>query len=233
MPEYTHNLKQSKLDLIDRALKKYKIKSIVDLGACWGVHGGYTFHAMDNAKIDKAFIVDGHITEPTEQRATGYPQLKLISGALGDSQIAKEIGKVDAIIMYDIILHQVKPDWDEFLEMWGRRAKHLIIYNQNWTLDDEPVRFIDRGLDWYAKNVPNTGEEGVRKWFAKHDDMSPEPGTKMRDVHYFWQWGIPLKSLTAKLESIGFKIDEATTDSLWHSDYRHVTNDAILASKRK
>jgi hypothetical protein len=230
---YKHNLKPKKTDLIDQALQRYKISSIVDLGACWGVHGGYTFHALDKGKIKKAYIVDGHITDETRERAKAYPQLELISGALGDPEIAKKIGKVDAIIMYDIILHQVGPDWDKFLKMWGGSAKHLIIYNQNWGDGEDAIRFVDKGVDWYLKNVPHTSDDGVRSWFAKHEEINPDTGAKWRDVHYFWQWGIPLSSMTQKLESIGFAVDLAERDTAWSPQYRHIWNDKILASKAK
>jgi hypothetical protein len=233
MTVYSHPLKPAKTALIDMALEKYKIRSIVDLGGCWGVHGGYTFHALDHGKIKKAYIVDGHMTDPTKERAQNYPQLELISGALGDTEIAKKIGNVDAIIMYDIILHQVNPNWDKFLEIWGKQAKHLIIYNQDWTLDAEPVRFIDRGADWYIKNVPSGGEGPVKNWFAAHDTFNEATKGKLRDVHYFWQWGIPLKSLTKKLEKIGFHIDLAKADTPWSAQFPHIINDSILASKTR
>lgn len=225
---YQHNLKRSKTDLISTALNRYDIKSIVDLGACWGVHGGYMFHALDNGKIERAYIVDGHLTDPTIEKAKDYPQLQLIGGALGDRKIADRIGNVDAIIMYDIILHQVAPNWDEFLSIWGAKTKNLIIYNQNWTKGDDVIRFIDKGPDWFIENVPHTNADGVRNWFKKHDEFNADTGGKMRDVHYFWQWGIPLERLTEKLEQLGFTIDLAARDTLWSDN---VSNDMILASK--
>src|SRR6516162_9280208 len=34
-----------KAQMISDAVERYGIKSVIDVGACWGVNGGYTFHA--------------------------------------------------------------------------------------------------------------------------------------------------------------------------------------------
>ena len=49
MTELDREILPHKTDLIDRALAIHKIRSVVDLGACWGVNGGYSFHAMSKA----------------------------------------------------------------------------------------------------------------------------------------------------------------------------------------
>ena len=40
-----------------------------------------------------------------------------INANFGDRNIAERIGKIDAILLFYVLLHQVKPDWDEILEM--------------------------------------------------------------------------------------------------------------------
>jgi hypothetical protein len=229
---YTHDLTPSKLALIDKALESYDLRSIVDLGACWGVHGGYTFHALNSGKISKAYVVDGHLTPETVEHAKKYSQLTLISGQLGDKNIADRIGSVDAIIMYDILLHQVAPDWDEFLEIWGKTSRHLIIYNQNWTKDNRVIRFVDEDVEWYLKNVPHNDDESVRSWYPKHCQFNQELGRKWRDVHYFWQFGIPFDALCKKLNDIGFAVDFSDHDTPFNDKYPWVMCDAILATKK-
>lgn len=86
------------------------------------------------------------------ERAKKFNNLQLIKGAFNDKEIIKELGNVDAAIMYDILLHQVSPNWDEILEMYSKQISTLIIYNQNW-IGDNTVRFIDLGLDKYLKDV--------------------------------------------------------------------------------
>lgn len=152
MKKIDRHIKPLKRQLIDIAFKLVDIKSIVDLGACWGVNGGYTFHALQNYDLDRAIIVDGVITDITVERAKKFNNLQLIKGAFNDKEIIKELGNVDAAIMYDILLHQVSPNWDEILEMYSKQISTLIIYNQNW-IGDNTVRFIDLGLDKYLKDV--------------------------------------------------------------------------------
>ena len=63
------------------------------------------------------------------------------------------MGQVGAVIMFAILLHQVKPDWNDFLLAWSRQTDTLVIQNQNWLKTPRTVRFIDRGLEWYRRNV--------------------------------------------------------------------------------
>jgi hypothetical protein len=200
------HLVESKVKLIDNALDRYAIKSIIDLGGCWRVNGGYMYHAIKSGKINRAFIVDGNITAPTKEAAKEYPQLTLIQGALGDPDIVKTVGKIGAVIMYDILLHQVNPNWDAFIRLWSSIADYLIIYNQNWTQDEKVIRFIDRDVDWYVKNVPHSNENRVREWYNKHNEQNVEMDRKWRDVHNFWQFGITRQALRAEVESQGFRI---------------------------
>jgi hypothetical protein len=228
---YSHALHPTKLALIDRALEMYEIHSILDLGACWGVHGGYTFHALDNGDIWRAFIVDGNITEPTKERKRNYSQLTLLQGELGNSAFVSDVKEIDAIIMYDILLHQVSPDWIEFIKMWGAIAKVLIIYNQNWLQEDNVVRFVDRDVEWFIKNVPHTNAQSVREWYKKHEQWNADAKRKWKDVHWFWQWGIPREKLKEAILAQGFRIDYDQVATPWSREFPWVSNDCILASK--
>ena len=62
----------------------------------------------------------------------------------------------DAAIIFDVLLHQVAPDWDAFLARYARKVDHFIIWNQDWAGSEETVRFVERGLDWYLANVGDT-----------------------------------------------------------------------------
>jgi len=232
MSSYEHPMKQSKLDLIDRAMQIYRVRSMLDLGGCWGVNGGYIFHAIRNGNLDKAYLVDGHVTELTAERAREFPQLALHEAQLGDEASVHKVSHVDAIIMYDIILHQVAPDWDKFIEMWARRTNCLIIYNQNWTKADDVVRFVDQSVDWYIENVPHGNMQAVREWYLEHHNDHPTLNRKWRDVHYFWQFGIPRSRLLSQIEALGFRIDFCESDGVWSRRYPWISNDSILASRK-
>ncbi len=66
------DLMTHKTNLIDRALAKRRIHSIVDLGACSRVNGGYSFYALHKG-VERAVLVDGRVTQETRDRAKEYP----------------------------------------------------------------------------------------------------------------------------------------------------------------
>jgi nicotinamidase-related amidase len=109
-------------------------------------------------------------------------------------------------VMYDILLHQVNLNWTEFLASWAKKARVLVIYNQNWDLDPHTVRFIERGKEWYKQHVFHTRSEAIDRWFAEHDAIDPQLNCPRRDVHNFWQWGITRNDLVAHVESLGYRM---------------------------
>ena len=134
--------------------------------------------------------------------------------------------------MFDILLHQVKPDWDDFLLAWAQRAKALIIYNQNWLKTSRTIRFVDRGLDWYRRNVvvweddnPSTDPVG---WFARHHERDAH-GRLERDSPDFWQWGIRPLEIVNLLALHGFELVHMTRDGMpFGPDYPWIVNDGMV-----
>lgn len=125
-------LVRGKINLIDRAFTSCRIESFADLGAVWGVEGAYTFRALDKYPVKEAVLVDGRITPTVAARANSYPQLRVIEGNFGDQEIADKVGNVDALFLFDVLLHQVSPDWDTILDMYAKNVRCLLIYNQQW-----------------------------------------------------------------------------------------------------
>ena len=105
-PKYPYLLKE-KLDLIDFAFNKFGFSSFADLGGVWRVEGGYTFDTIEKHKVAKAFLVDTHPTQTVINTAKNFPQLNLIRGNFGDEKTVREVGEVDAIFLFDVLLHQV------------------------------------------------------------------------------------------------------------------------------
>lgn len=126
-------LVRGKINLIDRAFTSCRIESFADLGAVWGVEGAYTFRALDKYPVKEAVLVDGRITPTVAARANSYPQLRVIEGNFGDQEIADKVGNVDALFLFDVLLHQVSPDWDTILDMYAKNVRCLLIYNQQWS----------------------------------------------------------------------------------------------------
>ena len=75
----------AKAELVSAAIDRYDLKSIIDVGACWGVNGGYTFHALGGGKLERAVVVDGDITSLTRERAAGDARVQLLEGPIGDA----------------------------------------------------------------------------------------------------------------------------------------------------
>ncbi|ODR05028.1 hypothetical protein BHQ21_15465 [Mycobacterium sherrisii] len=198
---------QDKVDIIDQAFTSLNIESFADLGGVWRVDGGYTFHALDKHNIKDAALVDTHPTEKVIAKAKKYPQLRLIKGNFGDPAVADQVGKVDAVLLFDVLLHQVAPDWDKILEMYAKNVRALVIYNQQWTGPGSNVRLLDLGEDEYFRNVPhNPRQENYKDLFGKLDQIHPDHNRPWRDVHHIWQWGITDTDLEAKVDELGFTL---------------------------
>lgn len=199
-------LKQAKLDLIDFAFENLGVRSFADLGGVWGVEGGYTFYALDKHQVDKAFLVDTHPTSLVLDKSQTYEQLDVLTGSFGDPEIVSQVSGVDAVFLFDVLLHQVSPDWDEILEMYGRQTRCLIIYNQQWTGSGSTTRLLDLGEDEYFKNVPhNRRQEPYKSLFEKLEQKHPDHDRPWKDVHHIWQWGITDADLTERLATLKFR----------------------------
>jgi hypothetical protein len=196
-----------KVDIIDQAFSSLRIESFADLGGVWRVEGAYTFHALDKYRVKDAVLVDTHPTPTVVARAKSYPQLRLIKGSFGDQAVVDEVGRVDAVFLFDVLLHQVSPDWDTILEMYAKNVNSLLIYNQQWTGSNTTVRLLDLGEKEYFRNVPATRyNKAYRNLFEKLDQKHPDHDKPWRDVHHIWQWGITDADLESKIAQLGFKL---------------------------
>jgi hypothetical protein len=201
---------QDKLDLIDHAFATYGLRSFAELGCAWGVDGGYGFYALERHPIDKAVQVDAVITDAMKARAPSHPQLTLLNRNFGDADVPGLIGDVDAVIFYDVLLHQVRPNWDEVLALYAPRTRAFVIYNQQWVRDADTVRLVELGKEEYFRSVP-AGSEGFRSYinlFDNLDQLVPEvvPPRKRRDNLAIWQWGITDSDLVKAAERLGFRM---------------------------
>ncbi len=200
-------LAPDKRELIDFAFSRFNPSSFADLGGAWMVDGGYTFYALDKYAIDAAAVVDTHPTDPLKSRAQRRRGLRLIQGNFGDEAIAREVGDVDVIFLFDVLLHQVAPDWDRVLEMYADQTRCFLIYNRQWVGPGQRVRLLDLGEEEYFKNVPHAPDEGpYGGLFHNLEQAHPDHGRRWKDVHAIWQWGITDADLTAKLAALGFRM---------------------------
>jgi hypothetical protein len=198
---------RDKVDIIDQAFSSFGVQSFADLGAVRAKEGAYTFHALEKYPAKHAVLVDTYITPALIDCANRYPGLNLVEGDFGSQAVVNQIGKVDAIFLFDVLLHQVAPDWDTLLEMYAKNVRTFGIYNQQWIGSDATVRLLDLGEKEYFRNVPvDPKEEPYSGLFEKLDQKHPYADTLWRDVHSIWQWGITDDDLESTAARLGFKL---------------------------
>ncbi len=202
------NLNINKKALIDRAFQHILSQapaSFIDLGGVWGVDGVYTLYTLDHHNIAQGYLVDTHLTDTVKEKQQQYPQLELISGNFGQSDIVKKLQPVDAIFLFDILLHQVNPNWDELLAMYAPFTSCFLIYNQQFMASETTVRLLDLGKEQYFENVPfNQDSPLYQALFENMYEMNIEHQRIWKDIHSVWQWGITDNDLRATMKTLGF-----------------------------
>lgn len=181
--------------------------SFADLGGIWNVDGAYTFYTLRKYGAKYAFLVDANFTEPSIQKSRSEGNLKLIQGNFGEESVVEQIGRVDAIFLFDVLLHQVNPNWDEILENYSERTKYFVVYNQQWIGSENTVRLMDLGRDEYFKNVPhNENQPTYKVLFDRMNEIHPQHKRIWRDIYTVWQWGITDRDLLRAAENLGYKM---------------------------
>ena len=193
--------------LIDYAFGHQPIRSFIDLGGVWGVDGSYTFYCLDKYKVDSAILVDLEFTERLLRNQKKRANLKLIKGNFGEKTVMNQLSNVDAIFMFDILLHQVKPNWDEILEIYAPLADCFLIFDPQYKAA-QTVRLMDLCEKEYFANVPHDKTVPVYNLlFEKQNEFVPERNKIRRDIPDIWQWGITNKDLITKMETLGFSLE--------------------------
>lgn len=181
--------------------------SFADLGGIWGVDGAYTFYILKHYPIRRAVLVDTDVTAAAGRNLKRFKHLDLVQGDFGDHTIAEQIGHVDVVLFFDVLLHQVNPDWNEVIEMYASRAEYVVVYNQQFVVANETVRLPDLTKDEYFKHVPmDPGGPGYKDLFERPKDIHPRYKKPYRDVHNVWQWGITDRDLVSLMEGLGFRM---------------------------
>ncbi len=207
-----------KKELIDVAFSQYSIRSIADIGGAGpigGVQGGYAFYCCEQYGIQDSFIVDGFLSNETEARIRNNSAVTFVQGNFDDKKVLDRIGNVDAVFFFDVLLHQVKPDWQEILALYAKHAKIFLIYNQQYTVSRHSVRLIDLGEDGYLRNVLYTKDSPHAKdFFERPNERMPGTDRLFRDTREVWQWGITDSDVIDVMRSLGFSLQ-------WSKNYGH------------
>ena len=195
-----------KLELIDEVARRIPGPwRFVDLGGLWAVHGAYAFHALAQPGCVGGTMVDTHPTRTFMDALANAPTLHYVKGNFGDEAVFRELPPFDVVFLFDTLLHQVRPDWDEILRMYASRASHVLIFNQQY-LGDRTTRLLELGEDEYFDNVPHDrAHPTYSDLFRKLDHKHPAHERNWRDVHHIWQWGIVDADLASTMASLGFE----------------------------
>jgi hypothetical protein len=195
-----------KLDTLNFAFHRLRASSLADLGAAYRVDGGYSFYALDSCGAARAVLVDAYPTKRMLTEAASRERAEVVWGNFGDTKVAERIGEVDVVVLFDVLLHQVSPDWDELLELYAPRTRLFAVHNPQW-LGPETIRLPDLGEENYLAIIPKTRNETLyRAAFERPDEIAPEHGRPNRDVFHLWQWGITDSDLFTRMHSLGFAL---------------------------
>jgi hypothetical protein len=186
---------------IDAAFARPEVRSVADLGGVWAVDAGYSFHALEQHAPERAVLVDDDITPAVRERAAGFAQLELLEQNFGLERTPADVGPVGVVLLFDVLLHQVAPDWDEILRRYAPHAQAFAIVNPMW-VGPATVRLVDLGEARYREVVPP--QANLDELFAHLDEENPRRGRPWRDVHDVWQWGITDADLRATMAGLGF-----------------------------
>jgi hypothetical protein len=224
-------LNPAKLRIIDYAIKN-GAKTFADLGGMWRVDGGYSIYCADQG-AERVVLVDFNATPKFLGKKAKRTNLRYLQENFALSETAQKVGMVDCLMLFDVLLHQVKPDWNEVLENYSNQTKLFLIYNQQFT-GAKTVRLIDQGRDWYLRHVPHTPSdtEEYDDLFRKANEPHPRysDGRAYRDMHDVWQWGITDHDLKALMKNLGFKV-VYEEDCGWWDNLEEIKNKAFIFEK--
>lgn len=231
---------QAKLDPNKRFLMDYvfareapRPRSFADLGGVWGVDGAYSLYAMDHHGCVGGYLVDTHPTPRVCEHVAQVPGLELIQGNFGDPAVVAKVPPVDCIFLFDVLLHQVRPNWYDVLGAYAEKTPLFVIYNQQWTGTPVTVRLLDLGRDGYFANTPHEPEHPAYRALFEHmyEEHPDHPGRLWRDVHHVWQWGITDRDLLAVAETLGYSMTYFTNFGRF-AHLPHFENHAFVLRRR-
>src|SRR3954451_8680535 len=101
--DYEH-LGATKLRLIDHCFEQLGSRSFADLGGIWAVDGGYARYAADVHGAERGVIVDEDFTATYLEQERRLPNLEHVRGNFGDPELARSLGGVDVVMLFDVLL---------------------------------------------------------------------------------------------------------------------------------
>jgi hypothetical protein len=197
-----------KARVIDYAVDELGIESFASLEIA-EAYGQFAFYAIDKANVERGVLVDVRASRPRDhvlsaiEQATERPGMEVLDSHFSDPATLAEMGKVDAILLFDVLNRMVDPDWDQMLELYAPATASFVITNPQWE-GDTSVRLIDLGPEKYAEAVPSW--QAHRELFERLDEWHEGQERLYRDANHVWQWGITDADLRRRTEQLGFTL---------------------------
>ncbi|MEK6250802.1 MAG: glycosyltransferase [Actinomycetota bacterium] len=192
---------------IDCAFEDLGIESFASLEvgqAC----GQYAFYAIAQPGVERGRLINAGPTLPSAyllsaiELAAERPGMDVVEGSVSDPETIAAIGQVDAVLLLDVLLHLVDPDWDDVLELYAPSTSSFVIANPQWERGDATVRLLDLGREKFLEAVPPW--LGNVDLLDHLDEWDPAQQRPYRDSAQAWQWGITDADLRAKMDDLGF-----------------------------
>lgn len=196
---------------IDYAVDELGIESFASLEIAHAF-GSYAFYAADKPSVRRGVLIDARAMRPRDQllsaieEAAERPGMEVLDASFSDPETVAELGQIDAILLFDILLRMVDPDWDQLLELYAPATSSFVITNPQWEGGETSVRLIDLGRDKYLQAVPPW--DAHRELFDRLDEWHEGQDRQYRDSNHVWQWGITDADLAAKMEELGFALEQ-------------------------
>jgi Sulfotransferase family len=198
-----------KAGAIDYAVEQLGVESFASLEIATA-YGQWAFYTIDKPTVQHGALVDlsprrarGHLLSAIEQ-AGERPGMRVLDGAFWDPRAVAEIGQVDAILLFDVLMLIVDPDWDRVLELYAPATSCFVIANPQWERGGTTVRLIDLGREKFLEAVPPAKVHS--ELFDHLDEWHAGQDRPRRDITGIWQWGITDADLEAKMDELGFSL---------------------------
>jgi hypothetical protein len=195
-------VREDKIKLIYFALSR-GIRTFADLGGSWGVEGYYTRFTLEKGDIEKAYIIDLFCPPGVQELEREYEQFVFIKGDFTQADVLNRIPKVDAIYLFDVLLHQADPDWDEVLRRISPKTDRLVIFNPQWK-GLHSVRLADLGEDEFYRVTPHYKGDPLCVGIFETPEKMTNTGRLGKDNIAPFQWGITNLDLDELMWKLGF-----------------------------
>jgi hypothetical protein len=203
---YNVYVNSEKLRLIDSVFRRFfpGARSFGDLGGVWKVNAAYTRYSLSRFPVERGVIVDTDYPPAVWKRLKREPRLVVVRGDLAAEETAARVGNVDVIYLFDVLLHQANPDWDQVLAAYARQCPCMVIYNQQYVLSEDAVRLTDLSLPRYLE-IASGRPEFAAYVYDHAEEIHPAYGKRWKDIHSITQWGISDRALRAVMAGLGYE----------------------------